>query len=72
MSAEAKRKLNKITIKYTKSMNEFYHWIFELWEDTKTLKNERIEQFKTMLKPAISQPLLGHKFTDMRTFLDTA
>lgn len=72
VSAEAKRELNKITMKHTESVNEFYHRIFELWEDAETPEDERIEQFKTTLKPAISQLLLGHTFTDMRTFLDAA
>ena len=56
----------------THRMNEFYHQIFELWKDTETPEDERIEQFKTTLKLAISQPLLGHTFMDMRTFLDAA
>ena len=30
VSAEAKKELNKIIMKHTKSVNEFYHWIFEL------------------------------------------
>ena len=70
VSAEAKRELNKITMKHTESVNEFYYRIFELWKDAETFEDERIEQFEITLKPAISQLLLDHTFTDMRTFLD--
>ncbi|MCJ1271531.1 hypothetical protein MMC22_011433 [Lobaria immixta] len=72
ISAEAKRELNKITMKHTKSVNEFYHRIFELWEDAETPKDKHIEQFETMLKSAISQPLLDYMFTNMRIFLNAA
>lgn len=39
-------------MKHTYGVNEFYHRIFELWEDAETPMDQRIDDFTRMLKPA--------------------
>ena len=69
---KAKQELITIAMKNTKSVSKYYHCIFKLWRRANTFINERIVKFMRLLKPSISTPLLGRKFTSIRAVLDEA
>lgn len=71
-ATEAKQELITIAMRNTKSVSEYYHRIFKLWMRVKTSTDERIVKFTRSLKPGISTPLLGRKFTSIRAVLDKA
>ena len=72
LTAKAKRELNTIVIKFNKSVNEYYYWLFKLWKDVNISTDERMEKFKLTLKPSISHILLAGKYNSLHKLLTVA
>ena len=72
LASVAKQKLNTIVMKSTESVNEYYHRLFKLWQQTSTLEDQRVEKFKLTLKPSILAPLLALKHTNLRNLFESA
>ena len=66
----AKQELNTIVIKSSVSVNECYHKLFKLWQQTNIPEDQQIEKFKLTLKPSILAPLLALKHTNLRDLLE--
>ena len=71
-ATKVKQELITIEMKNTESVSKYYYRIFKLWTKAKTPINKRIVKFTKSLKPSISMPLLGRKFTSIRAVLDEA
>lgn len=71
-AATTKQELNTMLIKPSKSVNEYYYWLFKLWQQAKTLKNEKVDKFKLILKLLILQLLLAIKYTNIKDLLNAA
>ena len=69
---KTKYELNTIVMRSNKLVNKYYHRLFKLWKDANTSMNERMEKFKFMLKPIISQMLLARKYNSLRKLLAAA
>lgn len=65
LATSAKQKLNKMTIKSTESINEYYHRLYKLWEYTNTPNSKQIDKFKLTVKPTISHALLATRYYNM-------
>ena len=72
LAAKTKHKLNTIVMHSNKSMNEYYHWLFKLWENADTSVDERMEKFKLTLKLSISHVLLLKRHNSLHKLLATA
>ena len=72
LKADAKRELLSITMQYSETVSQYYQRIFRLWEHAGTPADERIEKFIRTLRPLISAPLLGRRYTDIKDLLDEA
>ena len=68
----AKEELHIVTIKSNKTVDEYYQWIFKLWEQAKTPERERVKRFEITLKPSIAHALIGQKHTKIMDVLDAA
>ena len=72
LKADAKRELLKITLQHSETVSQYYRRIFKLWQHTETPADERIEKFIRTMRPILSNPLLGRKYTDIKVLLDEA
>ena len=59
-------------MQHLETVSKYYQQIFRLWQNAETLADKRIEKFICILWPLISNPLLGHKYTDIKILLDKA
>lgn len=66
----AQKELNVIVVKGNESVNAYYYWIFSLWENAKTLTDKQMKKLLQTMKPSISQPLLGHRYTTISELLN--
>ena len=72
LASKAKRELNTIVMQSIKMVNEYYHWIFKLWQQANIPDDQRMEKFKLTLKPSISTPLLVSKHNSLKKLFDAA
>ena len=72
LASVAKQELNTVVIKFSESVNEYYHRLYKLWQQTSTLEDQQIEKFKLIWKLLISALLLVLKHINLRDFLESA
>ena len=65
LAAMSKQKLTTITMRPTKTVNQYYHKLYQLWEHADTPINERINKFKLTLKLLVLNALLAIKYTSI-------
>ena len=70
LANKAKQELNTIIMQPAETVNEYYHQIFKLWQQTNIPHDQRIEKFKITLKPSISTPLLASKHNSFSELLN--
>ena len=69
---QPKRELNTVVMRTNKTVNEYYHRLFKLWQQAGTPEDEKMDKFKLTLKSSISTPLLALKQGNLRDLLDSA
>ena len=69
---KAEDKLHVVTMKPTKTVDDYYQQIFKLWQQAKTSERERIRRFEITLKLSIAYALIGQKHTKISDVLDAA
>ncbi|MCJ1471042.1 hypothetical protein MMC07_009690 [Pseudocyphellaria aurata] len=69
LAADAKRELLTASMG-NETVDEYYHKLMKLWKYSKISEKDRMVKFKESVKPWLSQPLYGFKYTSMRDLLD--
>ena len=69
---KAEDKLHVVTIKPTKTVDDYYQHIFKLWEQAETTKRKKMKKFEITLKLSISHAFIGQKHTKIMNVLDAA
>ena len=59
-------------MQFLETVSEYYQQIYRLWQNTEMSADERIEKFIHILRPLISNLLLGHKYMGIKMLLDKA
>jgi Txe/YoeB family toxin of Txe-Axe toxin-antitoxin module len=65
-----KKKLLIISMKSFEIVSEFYHKIFKLWKKAKVIDENRMNQFRIVVKSIIVNTLLSRRYTDMKVMFE--
>jgi hypothetical protein len=70
LKRNVKKKLLIISVKSFEIVSEFYHRIFKLWKRAKVIDEDRMNQFRIVVRSIIVNILLSRRYTNMKVMFE--